>query len=98
MKRLATLSILILLALSVLSSGCIETGKRSVQTGTPLAGYEITEHTYLWGPGGPFSKTYDIRVWVLGKDIFKATGISQAELNTAIQKYAASAAVSAATG
>lgn len=88
MKRIGPLALLAVLVLSVCVCGCIETGSRTTQAGTALAGYELVEHTYLIGSEGLFTKTYDIRIWILGSDVFKATGITKSDVSSYLQQYA----------
>jgi len=96
MKPFPALLLIFLIIACMVSSGCIETGTKNTQAGTSLAGYELTEHTYLWGLEGPFSKTYDIRIWLLSTDVYKASGISGSDVKLSILKYLGSAIIPSA--
>ncbi|MBN1432919.1 MAG: hypothetical protein JW931_09125 [Methanomicrobiaceae archaeon] len=52
-----------------------------------LAGYEITEHTWLLGDDGPFTKVYDTRIWVMGNDVVDWKGITRSEMQRYLEKY-----------
>ena len=52
-----------------------------------LAGYEITEHTWLWGDDGPFTKVYDVRIWIMGYDVVDSKGITRSEMQRYLEKY-----------
>jgi hypothetical protein len=93
MKRASSLLVILLIAAFMVSSGCMETGTKSTRAGTSLAGYELVEHTYLWGSEGLFSKTYDIRIWLLGTDVYKATGVSPSDVKLTILKYLGSSMI-----
>jgi hypothetical protein len=83
---------LVLAALIVactVSSGCIETKSRSYSAGPGLVHVTVTEHTYLFGAEGFFTKTYDISVSGLGREIFSVKGITQTQLKSYLEKYSA---------
>jgi len=79
--------ILGLLILLIISSGCIQVSEKTRASGNALAGYEITEHIYLYGDRGPLTKEYDVRIWALGVDVVREKGVSEATKNAYLRSY-----------
>ena len=86
MKK-ATIACIILVGMFfILSAGCVEIHSQTRSTETILGMVEVTEHTHLWGDDGPFTKTYDVTMTVLGQDVISVKGISEAEKDALLNK------------
>jgi hypothetical protein len=64
--RIFIATILIIL-LSVLISGCVQTSQSTQSSSKGISSAVITEHTYLFGDQGLFTKKYDLTVIILTK-------------------------------
>jgi len=73
--------------LSLLCCGCVEVSSSTRSASFLIGGAEIIEHTYLWGNDGPFTKTYDVKVTILGAEVANATGISRQQMESLLANY-----------
>lgn len=70
-------------------SGCIETGSSTKSVDTVIGSVEIKEHTYLWGDDGFFTKRYDVKIRILGREVVDMKGITNTEMDSLLARNAA---------
>jgi len=84
-KRILFVTIAIMIC-SVIISGCIETGSVTQSSGNAISGGMITEHTYLFGTDGFFTKKYDLTIFFFGQSK-QYNDLSYSQLQAYIQMY-----------
>jgi hypothetical protein len=66
--------------------GCIELNKQSQGQSAFGSGVSVTEHTYLWGDEGFFTKKYDVTITIFGANMYSAQGVSRSQLDRILEE------------
>jgi hypothetical protein len=88
-KWIESFAIITIFLFSVMISGCVQVNESTQTEGSSLGGVIVTQHTYLWGNDGLFTKTYDITLVILGVPKEIESGMSQEQLQAIEQMYGA---------